>query len=265
MKGTWLMSPGSLSRPLVIAHRGMSAVAPENTIEAFALAMHAGADGIELDTRLTRDGVVAVMHDRRVDRTTSGAGVVGSYTMEELKRLDAGSWRDQRYAGARVPTLDEVFEALPKDFLINVEMKVRGVGVWSLASRVIDVVRRHNRLESTLLASFHPLALAVARLKEPQLARGFIWSRRHPLPLRRRWLAPLAAPHWMNPDMQTFSPKLLRHLHKRGQRVLSWDVDAGTDVKRLGDIGLDGVVTDSPDVVLKQWGVEVAEPDPSGS
>ena len=88
---TWNIVPGSLDYPLVIAHRGRSGVAPENTLEAFRRAIDADADAIELDVRLTRDPQVAVIHDRRVDRTTSGSGVIGRLTLSEIKELDAGS------------------------------------------------------------------------------------------------------------------------------------------------------------------------------
>ena len=102
---SWRFAPGSLDYPLVVAHRGGAGLAPENTLAAFRMALEVGADAIELDVRLTRDGRVAVIHDRTVDRTTGGRGPVGSYTLAELKALDAGSWFGPQYLGERVPTL----------------------------------------------------------------------------------------------------------------------------------------------------------------
>ena len=114
---SWNIAPGSLDYPLVIAHRGGSVVAPENTLEAFRRAIDSGADAIELDVRLTKDGHLAVIHDRRVDRTTSGTGVIGRLTLAEIKELDAGSWFGPDFKSARVPTLDEVVDEADLEFL----------------------------------------------------------------------------------------------------------------------------------------------------
>ena len=111
------------SAPLVIAHRGASMYAPENTLAAFELAIEMGADAIELDTMLTADGIPIVIHDHSLDRTTDGIGSVSSKTVAELKLLDAGSAFDIRFAGERIPTLEEVFSAVGKKIMINVELK----------------------------------------------------------------------------------------------------------------------------------------------
>ena len=228
-----VIEPGSLSYPLIIAHRGDSIAAPENTLESFSRAVEMGADGVELDVRLTKDGEVAVIHDRRVDRTTSGKGPIGTLTLAETKELDAGSWFDPRFKSARVSTLDEVLSDLPATFLVNVELKVRGAGVKPLVSRVAQTIRRHQRFDSTLVASFHPLALWLLRVTEPEIMRGFIWARHHPLPLRARWLGPLVDAHWMDPDRNTFAPHEMERFHAQGKPVLAWDLDVGTDLARL--------------------------------
>ncbi|MFN2146831.1 MAG: glycerophosphodiester phosphodiesterase, partial [Anaerolineales bacterium] len=108
--------------PLVIAHRGASAFAPENTLSAFTLAVKQGADAIELDAKLTADGRVVVYHDLTLDRTTSGKGKLAEKSLAELKRLDAGSFMGQEFRGERIPTLDEVFETVGDTLLINVEL-----------------------------------------------------------------------------------------------------------------------------------------------
>ena len=249
---TWNISPGSLSSPLIIAHRGDSSAAPENTLEAFRRAVEVGADGIELDVRLTRDREVVVIHDRLIDRTTTGTGPVGTHTLAELKEMDAGSWFDPRFKSARVPTLTEVFEELPASLLVNVEIKARGHGVLPLVSRVVENVRRCDRRETTLVASFHPVALGLARVMEPRIARGFIWSHRHPLPLRGRWLSPLASPQWMDPDRGTWSLHLVERFHRQGKLILAWDQDVGVDLTAMAETKTDGIVTDRPEFFVKQ-------------
>ena len=152
-----------MDSPLVVAHRGASAHAPENTLAAFHKAVEMGADALELDVRLTKDRRVVVMHDRRVDRTTTGWGPVGTLTMSQLKVLDAGSWFGAQYEEEKVPGLEEVFEVLPEGFLIYVELKARGPGAASLALRVARLIRRYQRWDSTMVASFNPIAVATLR------------------------------------------------------------------------------------------------------
>ncbi len=248
----WKAPPGSRSRPMVIAHRGGSRLAPENTLAAFRKAVEVGADAIELDVRLTKDRRVAVFHDRHVDRTTSGSGTVGSLTMAELRSLDAGSWYGREYAGEGVPSLDDVFEELPGEFPVYVEMKSRGPNGFSLARAVVDVVRRYRRWDSTMVASFNPWGTLWVRAWEKRIVRGYIWARRHPLPLRARWFGPLVDAQWLAPDRATFSPALLRASHSCGQRVAALDADVGRDMALLRELGLDGVVTDDPAELVRE-------------
>jgi len=135
---TWDIDAGSLPLPLVIAHRGDVTTAPENTLPAFENALTAGADGVELDVRLTQDRQLVVFHDRRLDRTSNGTGRVDGATFSKVRSLDVGSWFGPAFTGERAPTLDEVFESLPRDFLINVEMKVIIVGMKLIAQTNIN-------------------------------------------------------------------------------------------------------------------------------
>ena len=237
---------------MVIAHRGGCGLAPENTLAAFRRALEMGADAIEFDVRMTRDRRVVVIHDRRVDRSTNGNGFVGTYTLHELKSLDAGSWFGAQFEGERVPTLEEVFEQLPDELPIYVEMKARGLGAWPLAMDVIGIIRRYGRWESTMVASFNPAVLAIVRIAEPRLVRCYISSSRHPLPLRARWLSPLVNPHWYAPDRGTLTSKLLARFHSQRKPVAAWDVDAGSDVRSMRKMGVDAVVTDHPEAFVRQ-------------
>ena len=108
--------------PIILAHRGDKSFAPENTLPSFAQAIQKGADGVELDAKLTSDGHIIVMHDPTLNRTTNGSGKVASFTLEEIRKLDAGAWFDEKFRGTRVPLLEEVFETVGKDKLINIEL-----------------------------------------------------------------------------------------------------------------------------------------------
>ncbi len=241
---TWDIDPGSLPVPLIIAHRGDVKEAPENTIPAFHRALAAGADGIELDVRLTRDGRLVVFHDRYLDRTSDGHGPLNHRTFSEIRALDVGAWFSPAFRGETAPTLDEVFEALPHDYLLNVEMKVVIKGMRSIAHRVAETVRRHRRWDSTLVASFNPVALYHLRRMEPRIARGYIWSKKHPYPIRSRWLSPLVQAHWYDTADETYSLQAQRRFQRRGGRVLAWDVDFGRDLEKMAAVHLDAVVTD---------------------
>ncbi|MQF69170.1 hypothetical protein FIM12_02380 [SAR202 cluster bacterium AD-804-J14_MRT_500m] len=249
---SWDLMPGSLKTPLIIAHRGAVEYAPENSLDAFSIAYEKKADGIELDVRLSKDGIAVVLHDRVVDRTTNGRGPVGSFTLEQLKTLNAGSWYRPECEHVKIPTLADVFDTVPKDFLIVVELKVRGWGIRPLVAAVIETVHDYDRWESTLISSFNPVSLFALRLMEPRLKRGYIWCAKHPFPISDRWLSPMAQPHWMNPDLETFTPKMLTHFHNQGKPVLAWDLDSGKDLTFLSSIGLDAVVTDRLSELVQQ-------------
>lgn len=241
---TWDIDPGSLRLPLIIAHRGDLSRAPENTLTAFRSALAAGADGIELDVRLTRDDQLIVFHDRCLDRTSDGRGPVDRTTLAEIRSLDVGAWFDPAFKGETAPTLDEVFELLPNDYLVNVEMKVIISGMKLIAHRVAETINRHQRWGSTLVASFNPVALCHLRRLEPRIFRGYIWSKRHPYPIRARWLSPLVQAQWYDPANDTYTPEAHRNLQGRGRRVLAWDLDFGCNMEAMAAARLDAVVTD---------------------
>ena len=247
---SWNFAPGSRPLPLIIAHRGDAASAPENTLPAFRRAWERGADGIELDVRLTADGQLVVHHDRRLGRTNGGAGLVSNATLAEIRALDSGGWFGPEFRGQPAPTLDEVFEALPADYLINVELKAVISGMRLIAHRVAEVVRRHRRWRSTLAASFNPISLWELRRIEPRLMRGYIWSRRHPPPISSRGFSPLVQAHWYDPAHDSCNLRLLRRMRQRGVRTLAWDVDFGRDLERMAAIRLDAVVTDDLEALL---------------
>ena len=240
---TWEIEPGSRCTPLIIAHRGDHSQAPENTLQAFQRALEGGADGIELDVRLTKDGQLVVFHDRTLDRTSNGHGPVNRCTFAEVRSLDVGAWCSPDYKGQIAPTLDEVFDILPHDFLVNVEMKVIIGGMKLIAHRVTEVIRRHRRWASTLVASFNPVALYHLRRLEPRISRGYIWSKSHPYPVRAGWPSLLVQAHWYDPADGTYDSLAHRKFHRRGKRVLAWDVDFGCDLEMMAAAHLDAVVT----------------------
>ena len=138
------MTLDSLPQPVIFAHRGASAHAPENTLAAFELALAQQADALELDVKLSADGHVVVIHDATVDRTTNGHGRVRDLSLADLKKLDAGSFFSQAFAGENIPTLDEVFESFGKRTFINVELTNYSTPGDALVESVCMLVKKHH-------------------------------------------------------------------------------------------------------------------------
>jgi glycerophosphoryl diester phosphodiesterase len=244
---------------LVFAHRGGSGLAPENTIAAFDNGLALGADGLELDVHLSRDGFVVVHHDRTLDRTTNLRGPVASRTADELARADAAvSFRRDdafpfRGRGFGVPLLSEVL-ARYRDVPIVVELKVN---TPDLAEAVVDVVRRAGAVDRVCLGSFGLRALRVVRRLEPAMATSAAreevrwalyrsWCR---WPVSRVAYSCYQVPEWSG-RTHVVSPRFVRAAHGAGLPVQVWTVDTAADARRLLGWGVDALITDRPDIVV---------------
>ncbi len=164
----------TLPRPVVFAHRGASARAPENTLAAFELALAEGADAIELDAKLTADGHVVVFHDPTLERTTNGTGQLAPRTLEQLRALDAGSSFSERFRGEKIPLLEEVFDAVGKKLFINVELTNYRTPFDDLVRQVCELVKKCRLEEYVIFSSFLPGNLTKARQILPDVPRGLL-------------------------------------------------------------------------------------------
>ncbi|MBC7809703.1 MAG: glycerophosphodiester phosphodiesterase, partial [Burkholderiales bacterium] len=144
---------------LVFGHRGAKAYAPMNTLPAYELAAEQGAHGIELDVHRSKDGYAVIVHDFKVDATSDGKGLVTEMTLAQLKRLDAGAWFDPKFAGTRIPTLDEVFESVGQRLFVNVEIKSDSLETDGVEQVVADCITRHNMQSRVIVSSFNPYTL----------------------------------------------------------------------------------------------------------
>lgn len=223
---------------LNIAHRGDSGNFPENTAAAFRAAADAGADMCELDVQATRDGAVVVMHDDSVDRTTDGAGAVAALTLAEMKRLDAGSWRGERFAGERVPTLEEVFAAVGGRLGLNIEIKEGAV-----ERRVCEIIRANRALENSLVSSFEWGALRAVREIDPQVRVALLAEED---PARLLDAASAMGAYAVNPRFDMTTVEFCADAHARGLAVLVWTVDAPEAMRILISYGVDGIMTNYP-------------------
>ena len=249
-----LTSNWNLSAPLVIAHRGASLLAPENTLSAFRLAADLGADAIELDSKLTSDGYVVIHHDLTLDRTTTGKGFLKDCTLEELRRLDAGSHFGEAFIGERIPSLRDVFIEVGDKLLLNVELTNYGTPFDSLPEAVIGLVREFNLEQRVLLSSFSPLALVKTRRLAPDIPLGLLIKDRQPFWLFAflQWVSPHEALH---PHLTVVSKELILQGHARGRNINVWTVNEPAEIRALEEMGVDGIITDAPDVARQIIGV----------
>lgn len=235
-----------LNRPAIFAHRGASAYAPENTLTAFKLAIDQGADGIELDAKLTSDGHVVVMHDQSVDRTTNGSGAIKSLSLNQLKQLDAGSKLPPLYRSEEIPTLDEVFDEVGQQIMINVELTNYSSPIDDLPDRVAALVKEYNLQEKVMLSSFNIIALLRARNLLPKTPLGLLtFAGLASLTIKSRLLhfSPLFA---INPSYKDVTKNLVITAHQQNFKVYAYTVNQSKDMRQVIEAGVDGFFTDDP-------------------
>lgn len=250
--------------PVNLAHRGASALAPENTIEAFRLAVEAGAGGLELDVHMTRDGHIVVIHDATVDRTTNGTGAVSEMTLEELRRLDAGHnfspdggpTRPYRGRGVRVPTLGEVLREFPV-VAVNIDIKA---GNSCIEETVLGFLREANALRRALVVSIpHATVKRFRKVSGGHISTGasrweigvfYISSRLRLERLVRPAYDALQVP-LRHRGILVVTPRFVRAAHARGVRVDAWTINQADEMRRLLDLGVDVIMTDRPETLAE--------------
>ncbi len=246
--------------PLVFAHRGASAELPEHTLEAYRSALEAGADGVECDVRLTRDGHLVCFHDRRLDRTSSGTGPFASHTLEQLRELDFGSWHHSGQP-AGVLTLNDLLELLkqagrPVRILVETKHPNRYGGAVEHRLRALlrrQGVERGNGAVAVTVMSFSPLAVRRSRELLPDLPTVQLMDMLPPgLRFRRLPFGTRIA----GPGLELIRrrPEIVRRLKAGGQQVYVWTANEPDDVQMLISLGVDGLITDRPKEVLAQLG-----------
>lgn len=272
----------------VIAHRGASAYAPENTLAAFDLAAEQKADWFELDCYLSKDDQVIVFHDGTVDRTTNGTGPVQEKTLDELKMLDAGLWKGAEFEHEPIPTLYEALAQAKSRIGVYVEIKnsasdaelteqllemaaessemsqeqadtfmaaveASGTRNLLLTRETIATIRSLNMEDEVVIQSFSPIICFVAQYEAPEIVTEYLGGDDPEKP--QQWqnytqLGVFLAVEGMNPSYGSLTPERLEQFHAAGQRVQVWTVNDPEDMARLAQMGVDGIITDYPDVCL---------------
>ncbi|MFB7368794.1 glycerophosphodiester phosphodiesterase [Streptomyces sp. NPDC056222] len=256
----FLRAPGS---PMtVIAHRGASSAAPENTLLSDEVARRGGARWIENDVQPSRDGVPYILHDATVDRTTDGTGPIRGLTARELNRLDAGSWFAPAFTGARVPTLAAQLDDLRLRGG-NLVLEIKGSHSREQVARIVKEVRDHGMADRVLVQSFDPEALRHTRALAPELPLGLLRDTLDPDPVAVAEELGLSA---YNPafGQLTAHPEAVAKLHAAGVAVMVWTVDTADRWKTLDSLGADAVITNRP-AELAGWNAAWAQGRGAGS
>jgi len=241
-------------RPIILAHRGDKDHAPENTLPSFVQAIQKGADGVELDAKLTSDGHVIVIHDATVDRTTNGSGKIQSFTLDAIRKLDAGSWFDKSYAGVQVPLLGEIFETVGREKIINIELTNYATPRDGLVEKVCELIKKHNNQAQILFSSFFAANLKIAFQLLPNVPRGLL-----AMPgMAGLWARSFG---FMFGDYQALHPYItsirieqVQRVHRVKRRVHVWTANTPEEIKRLNEWGVDGIFTDDTALAVKSLG-----------
>ena len=229
---------------MVIAHRGASSYAPENTLASFDLALHMGCHHIELDVDFTSDGHIVVIHDDTVDRTTNGTGPVGSQTLTELRALDAGAWFGTQFTGEQIPTFAEVLERYQGRVHIHTEIKGRAP---HLAQSTADLVRQYAMADHVTVTSFQKPRLEEMRAYAPDLPTGWLVSEVSGVTIAQARELGLTQ---ICPRANIVRPALVSHLHAEGFVVRAWGVADEALMRQVVDAGADGMTVNFPDKLL---------------
>ncbi len=236
---------------MVIAHRGFSAEAPENTLTAFRRAIAAGSDVLELDIHLSKDHEVVVVHDRTLERTTNGQGRVADFTLKELKNLEAGLWMGPQFSGERIPALKEVLELAQGRIGVNIEIKNPSPGPYAIreiADRALQEVKRAKMLEVTLFSSFNPLALEQIQALEPAARVALLcdkdWNLLQEVTGGKSWPV-------LNLRKDFLTQEKIARIHQEGMKINVYTVDAEEEMEQFIRWGIDGIITNHPGRLIK--------------
>ena len=240
----------------IIAHRGGSNLAPENTMAAFQNALNLGVDMIEIDIEQTFDSVVVVIHDTKVDRTTNGKGKVDSLTYSYIKTLDAGSWYDSRFKGEKISTLEEVLQAVNGKATVLIEIKSGDELYPGIEKRTVEAIQRFNAHSWTIVQSFNKKTVERVKILDNKIITYYLLGRNF-----KSYYHALQAKNKKNEIQEFLYDGIAVHysmlnaasvdsVKQMGLGVFTWTVDEEEDMTKMIEYGVDGIITDSPDKLI---------------
>ena len=243
----------------IIAHRGASAEAPENTMAAFRRALDSGADMIELDVHLSKDDSIIVMHDQSVNRTTNGKGQIGELTYDEIRKLDTGEWFGPEFKGEKVPTLADVFECAIGKKILLIELKWSRKGIYAgLADKVIDVINKYDATGWVIIQSFETKYLEEIQMKAPEITlHQLLFGYSDLLPvyydtkLHLKKFRPLPFVKSVNCYFRFAGSSKINEWHEMKKEVFVYTIDKPSQIIKAASFGTDGIITNNPRLALE--------------
>ncbi len=247
MKFSWLRPP---QLPIIVAHRGSSNSAPENTLAAFERAIHDKADAVEFDIHLTKDKHIVVIHDNRVDRTTDGQGMINEHSLSQLKKLSAGSWFKEKFSSEKIPTLEESLSLLNGKVGINIEIKSNGDNFF-IVDRCLEIVRKFSLMDSVLITSFSEKYLKRARIIDSKIPLGLIYNPLSHLLRSQIMLAHDLSVQYIILNGVNLRKRFVELSHDNGLFVGEYTINTKRRFKRGMRFGIDAVITNRPGFIKK--------------
>jgi len=234
-----------------VAHRGATAYAPENTVAGFDLAVDMKADYIEIDVQRSKDGELVVIHDTTVNRTTDGTGKVGELTFEQLRNLDAGSWKGKEFAGEQIPTFEEILDRYRGKVGILIELKAPEL-YPGMEEQMAEALKERNldkpQNEKIIIQSFNFESMKKMNELLPTVPIGVLTSNiAHTTPEALQEFSTYA--DWFNPSYGIVTKELVSQVHAIGMQIGSWTVRSQEAADFLFEMGVDAIISDHPDYV----------------
>jgi glycerophosphoryl diester phosphodiesterase len=245
----------------IVGHKGAAGYAPENTLASIQIAMDLGADMIEIDVHYTKDGEVVVFHDETLERTTNGTGNVHEKTLAELKELDAGSWKSPAFEGEKIPTLGEVIDLIHGKMGCIIDIKTKGHGYYDgFAERIVEIIDDRDAMSWCIIQSYDEQYLEHAYEKDSTIEIKKIMMGEDEAHLLSFYInAKSFTDHrnkheffsTLNPHFKSLSQRRIFRFHARGYKVYTYVVNERSDILKMLNMGVDGIITDYPDRVVE--------------
>jgi len=242
-----------LKIPQIIAHRGGRAWAPENTLSGFRRSLELEADGIELDVQRCASGELVVFHDEDLKRTTDGVGLIRDCSLDELKRLSAGDWYEERFSNERIPLLTEVLDLLQGKIVLNIELKNSPIEYPDMEDELLEVISGYP-VESLIISSFDHKLMFKLHSKAPELKIALLAAA---IFQDLKATATAIGATYFHPCYDCLRPDIVEEAHADGLQVNVWTCNTPKEWRQCIRMGVDGIVTDDPEA-LKQYLADIA-------
>ena len=237
-----------MKKSLNIAHRGFSGKYPENTMRAFIEAVEVGCDGIETDLHITKDGEIVICHDETIDRTTNGTGYIAEYNYNDLCKFDAGIKYSKKFSGEKIPSLNEFFEYVKdKNLYINLELKNNIIKYEGLEEKVIQKIYEYSLQNNIILSSFNHYSMIKVKEIDNRIKTGLLYASNFYNVHEYAEKLKADALHPFYPAV--FDKNIVKEIHDNGILINAYTVNEEPHMKRLVELGIDGIITNFPDML----------------